>query len=134
MIKIKHYTLDNLPKSVEKWCRKTNFTLMLKEDIIEGEELESNMLYEFDKKYKFGDGDVFVASIDGKKVGWGFLYEYEKYEFQIYVLPEYRLMGVGRKLFEMAESITNDFTVYADTLNHGFYDKLNIERERIECI
>jgi GNAT superfamily N-acetyltransferase len=108
---------------------------MLKEDIIEGEELESNMLYEFNKKRSFGgDGNVFIASINEEKVGWGFLYEYDKYQLQIYVLPQYRRRGVGRKIVEVANTISEDYEVFSDTLNHGFYDKMNIERERMICI
>jgi GNAT superfamily N-acetyltransferase len=108
---------------------------MLREDVIEGEELESNMLYEFNKKMSFGgDGDVFIASINEEKVGWGFLYEYDKYQLQIYVLPQYRRRGIGRKIVELANAISKDYEVFSDTLNHGFYDKMNIKRERMICI
>lgn len=131
-VKIEKIDLQNtkLDPEIYYWCRRTNFYSMRKAD---GEDSNGLMRDLIEDCRDNKNGIVYLALINGRKVGWGIAEPYRvckiKWQFQCYVLPTFRNKGIGSKLIKTVVADLGAISVLPfDKKSRAFFIKNGMTR------
>ncbi len=121
---IKTYDLSKEwpPAQLLAWCYKNNFSQKLAAD---GKH-HSSLLRRTLKECLKGDTGTLILAHNGTSyVGWGLAYNLShcnNNEFQCYVPPRKRRMGIGSKMLAKACAVLGRVEIYNIDTSEGFYN------------